>query len=88
MEFIKNRVDDGMEIFPCLEIVTDAIKAGIAFIIGLLDWLWNHHMWGTLGEHVTIAKESLEDGIHNAREISAPYIETGWEMTVFLWGKD
>ena len=29
VEFIKNRVDDGMEIFPCLEIVTDAIKAGL-----------------------------------------------------------
>ena len=44
IEFIKKRVEDGMEIFPCLEIVTDAIKAGIAFISGLLDWLWNHHM--------------------------------------------
>jgi hypothetical protein len=82
VEFIimKNRIEDGMEIFPTLDLVMDTFKAWIAFIIGFFGWLWNHTLWETVGEHLKTSKEMLEDGIDNAREISAPYIESGWQM--------
>ena len=77
LKFMKNRNEEGMEIFPTLETVMDTLKAFIAFTIGFFSWLWDHPMWETVGENLKSGKEMLEDGLVNVREISAPYIESG-----------
>ena len=78
-EAMKNRVEDGLEMVPVLEAIMDAIKTGVAFLIGLLGWLWV-----TLVQRVEDAREALEDGLDTARQISAPYIETGWEKSGYV----
>ena len=73
LEFVKNRVEEGMEIFPTLETAMDILEAAIAFMIGFFSWLWDHPMWGTLGEHLKSGKEMLEDGFDIARDKFAQY---------------
>ena len=80
-EFMENRVKDGKELFPTLEIFMDYLKSLIALIIGFFGWLWTHPMWETLGELLKTAKEMMMDGLDHAREVSTPFVEAGCAMS-------
>ena len=74
-DFFSDRVEDGMEIFPALNSFMDAVKTCIAFMIGLVQWIWM-----ILAVHLKNGKDFVVDS-------SAPHVETGKEIIADYAGK-
>ena len=86
-EFLSDRVNDGMEIFPALDSLMVAIKTVMAFVIGLVQWLCSP-VWRILGEHLKngkdsvaeTAKEIIEDYAVKTKEMSEQIMNAGAEI--------